>query len=159
MAIKSLSINGEFLNVDNLAKLNDQNVFVDTQTLSTNVHNAMWRIRSDSLDLNTFLTDDNMTWGDGSTPTSPKWHEHGVVVYDKNLRPIGSFESGVRTDNWFYSFLRVYKHDRSYAQLYLVCDENDNTYCNCPTPVSSASGDQIVTARWVRNLLSSKGIS
>ena len=151
MAIKQLSINNAVINFDNIPKLDQQNNFHEAQRLITNSHYSNYYIRA--MNFNKNVNDSGNIYLDG-------WAEWGLTINDENNDVIGSFRTGISKElKTIYSFMRVqHISDANYEQLKLSCDTDNYCWCSCPTPKTTASGSEIVTASWVRKLLQSKGL-
>ena len=155
--IKSIIFNSESFKFDdsNYAKLNEENNFLDHQIISISGHADELTFRSDNLDINN-LNDPDTKWGINEDGTM--WNENGIGICDKNGKLLGHFKSSQFKDGTKYSFMRIYTNDNAiFYQITIQISPDGTPIAFAVTPPDNSSYNEIVTAQWVRNLLTRNG--
>ena len=141
--IKSIIFNSESFKFDdsNYAKLDKENTFSQVQIFTDN------GIRLHST---TIVKDDN--------PTPNR--VNSLRFYDKNGEIVGliQFQQDVNNNRLQFAIPFLGDNQGDYYVFNLQLDKADgHAYCVCPHPRDTASGKEVVTAQWVRNLLIRNG--
>ena len=162
MAIKYLSINNETLNISELVRL-------------TTINNlgANGRVTFQNGPSYQALTGYYNIYVipelKGTKPTTTYYRSMTLADKTKldniseDSNSLAKVELQYRTDGQTRAQLMAYKpsHDDStFAYLAIGWMENSNTaYTYCPSPANTSNNNEIATTQWVRQYLSSKGIS
>lgn len=158
MSIKSISFNGNNLNIDNLVTLDSENIGQPVFKLNDN--NKM-KLHDGSYIL---FQNKNIVKGDWSKCNDLYC---GMCLQDDfnttdNASAIGKIEMYyLAKDKTIGTKIQAYRFvsgDTSTCSIRAEFDENGNSRCRCNPPQSSSNNEEIATTAWVRNLLASKGL-
>ena len=141
--IKSIIFNSESFKFDdsNYAKLDQVNNYRQAQVFTDN---------GVKLQSTTIVKDDN--------PIPNR--VNSLRFYDKNGKIVGIMQFQQDANNNRLQFAIPFLGDTQsdYYVFNLQLDKVDgHAYCVCPHPRDTASGKEVVTAQWVRNLLTRNG--
>ena len=141
--IKSIIFNSESFKFDdsNYAKLDQVNNYRQAQVFTDN---------GVKLQSTTIVKDAN--------PTPNR--VNSLRFYDKNGKIVGLIQFQQDANNNRLQFAIPFLGDTQsdYYVFNLQLDKVDgHAYCVCPHPRDTASGKEVVTAQWVRNLLTRNG--
>lgn len=162
MTIKQLSINNEILNISELIRVNTIN------NLGANVR-VIYQSGPSYHMLTGFYNIYIIPELKGTAPNS--MYYRSMTLADKtkldnftvDSNSLAKVELQYRTDGQTRAQLMAYKpipDDSTFAYLAIGYMENSNTaYTYCPTPANTSNNSEIATTQWVRQYLSSKGIS
>ena len=159
MSIKSISFNGNNLNIDNLATLDSENIGAPIFKLNENMK---MKLHDGSYIL---FQNKNIVKGDWSKGNDLYC---GMCLGD-NLNTTTVNENAIGKIEMYYlgtsknvgAKIQAYRFvsgDTSTCSVRAEFDETGNSRCKCNPPQSSSNNEEIATTAWVRNLLASKGL-
>lgn len=149
MAIKYLSINNEVLNIDNIPKLNIKNIFTNTQVIQGDHNNLNERPLL-------MIQDSGHKYND--TIQNPIYQT--ISFLDKESNWYGVCEHRIlQTNGNSEMYLSIHNITQDIWQHIGIGVKNDGTiYTVSPTMNQESNNNEIATTKWVRDLLSSKGL-
>ena len=138
MTIKYLSINNNSIDLSNIVSIQDGRIFA----------NSNFIIQTDKIK--------------GNNNTESLYYSLAIVDKNgiENRNSFGKFETNINLD-YVKSQMSVYQNikDSTVCQVIGIQSNNDGSFhTSCYTPLPSSNTSEIATTKWVRDLLSSKGL-